>query len=147
MGYTYDYSVYVDYTLCMYLHVLDELDTILPKVNWVSLHMQSIHSLGIDHIWTCDIIKLRQEWYLLSERLFIYTFHIRVFPDVRQTLFGPFKYVWDILCLPFFGPKTSTIQECWFIWFHWWCFSDSYRCNTLHNIYLQLCKHTDMGTF
>ena len=61
--------------------------------------MQSIHSLGIDHIWTCDIIKLRQEWYLLSERLFIYTFHIRVFPDVRQTLFGPFKYVWDILCL------------------------------------------------
>ena len=106
MGYTYDYSVYVDYTLCMYLHVLDELDTILPKVNWVSLHMQSIHSLGIDHIWTCDIIKLRQEWYLLSERLFIYTFHIRVFPDVRQTLFGPFKYVWDILCLPFFWAQN-----------------------------------------
>ena len=26
-------------------------------------------------------------------------------------------------------------------------FSASIRCSTLHNIYLQLCKHTDIGTF
>ena len=47
-----------------------KLTVVIIKLNFISI-MHSIHP-GLDPTWPYDIINLRQEWPLLSERFIIY---------------------------------------------------------------------------